>query len=117
MKASALIKTEDLVLIFPDDGTPEDERTLNITVSPGVLTPNRDAAIRNSEDDDVEPIVDLIVDIVKKWDLLDDKGKVIPLKKDVLMDQPIVVLAMVLNEITSVLQAQAKDEGKISAAT
>lgn len=122
MKASQLIKHESIVLVFPDDPadpTPEEDRTLNVKVSPGAMTPNRQKQVESIDEDsaDVEPLVDLILDLVVEWDLLDDKGKVIPLTKAKLMDTPVIVMMLVLNEVSTVLQQSADEAGKISAAT
>lgn len=119
MKASRLIKQEQLAIFLGDDPEAEDaaDDTLNVTVNPGVLTPAKDAAIRASDDNDTGPIVDLLLDIVVEWDLVDDEGVVVPLTKPVLMDTPIIVLALTLNGISEELRKKAEAEGKISAAT
>ena len=114
MKASRLVKTEDLVLFLGDDPEAEDaaEDTLNVKVNTGALTPNEQERIRQADDDDVRPLVEVLAAVVVEWDLLDDKGKVIPLTEAALMDQPIIVLGLVLNGITTVLAARAEEEGK-----
>lgn len=109
-----MVKTEDLVLFLGDD--PEapdaDEDTLNVTVNAGALTPNEQERIRQADDDDVRPLVEVLSAVVVKWDLLDDQGEVIPLTKEALMDQPIIVLGLVLNGITTTLSDRAEEEGK-----
>jgi hypothetical protein len=116
MKASRLVQTEEISIIFEGD-EPVEDRTLNLTVNPGKLTPAQEAAIRAADDNATEPLVDLILDIVEKWDLLSDEGEVIPLTKDSLMNQPIIVLGMVLNGVSEELQKQAQEQGKASAGT
>lgn len=111
MKASTLIKSEEVVLIFDGDG-PEEDRTLNLTVNPGALTPAKEAAIRASDDDDSEPLATLVMELVSEWDLFDDEGALVGLDKDSLMNTPIIVLALVIDGIGREFQAKAAAEGK-----
>lgn len=115
MKASTLVKSEKMILIFPGD-EPVEDRTLNLTVNPGALTPAKEAKIRASDEDDSSPIAEMLADLVSEWDMEMD-GKVIDLTHEALMHVPIIVLGMVLNEISKEFQERTSDEGKDSVAT
>jgi hypothetical protein len=119
MKASALVKQERLTLLFeddPKDPTPEEERTLNVTIDPSILTAALEAEI-NAKGESMEVIVDAVCALIAEWDLVDDKKKVIPLKHDALKSVPSVVLVKILNEISKNVAENAKQEGKASAAS
>lgn len=115
MKASTLIRTEKMQLIFeaePGDDTPEEDRTLNLTVNPGALTPAKEAKIREADDEDSAPLAALLTDLVSEWDMLDEEGQVIGLDLESLMNTPTIVLALVVNEIGKHLEAKAAEQGK-----
>jgi len=117
MKASTLVKTEEVVLIFDGD-EPEEDRTLHLKVRPGVLTPAREAEIRAVDEDSAsEPLVELMSELVIEWDMNDDNGVLIPLTREGLMNTPIIVLGLVMSGISEDFAARADEEGKISAAT
>lgn len=117
MKASQLIQTQKMTVVFEDLEGPVEDRTINVTVNPGSLTPAKQARLQAADEDDSATLAEMIADLISEWDLLGDDGEVIPLTLESLMNTPILVLAMVLNAVTEEFQAGASEEGKASVAT
>jgi hypothetical protein len=112
MDIANVTKTEDVVLDFtksyPD--LPPEEATLNVTINPAFLTPAKQKELEKNADDS-DTVVEALVELVVKWDLVNN-GKVVPLDRKSLSDVPFVVLGLVMRGIAQQMIDKAEAEGK-----
>lgn len=113
MKASKLIKQEEVTVDFSEEGVEATEDDLlHLTINAGAMTPKMIQDFTSASDEDVQPLVDGILGVIVKWDLMDDQGEVIPLTQDGIENQPIVVLGAILTKTGEALADRAKEQGK-----
>lgn len=68
-------ETRDIDVAFGED-------VLHVTCYPNRITGKRRRELQALDDDDTEEYARLFFDILKSWDLEDDKGKVLPFTAD-----------------------------------
>jgi hypothetical protein len=111
MKASALAKVREVTLDFGEDGD------LNLVIDPGALTPAMQMKMAAAGEEDVETFCELLPKVIRKWDLLDEEGQIIPLTPAGIADVPYVALGAIFEKMTVAVQEEVKEEGKDLAAT
>lgn len=111
MKASSLAKTREVHLDFGEDGD------LNLTIDPGALTPATQMKLAAAGEEDVSVFCEFLPKVIRKWDLTDDAGNIIPLTEVGIADVPFIALGEIFSKMTEALQKDIGEEGKASAAT
>ncbi len=71
-------KADETVEVFVEFG----DDILNLAVYPNRITGKRRRELAALDDDDTEGYAELFFDIIKVWDLTDDKGVVLPFDAD-----------------------------------
>ncbi len=77
-KLSKLQKTDETVSVAVDFGGD----ILNLVVYPNRITGKRRRELAALDDDDTEGYAELFFDIIKEWDLTDDKNVILPFTAD-----------------------------------
>jgi hypothetical protein len=88
---------------------------LNVTYDPTYITPEVEDAIADATDS--EQMIDLVVGMVKEWDLIGDDDKPVPLEADSLKTLPTIILGHVLSKVAEDAPNVVRAEGKRSPAT
>ena len=79
-KLSKIQKADETVEVDISFGDPTDP--VKLVVYPNRITGKRRRELQALDDDDTEGYADLFFDIIKSWDLTDDKGVVLPFTED-----------------------------------
>ncbi len=79
-KLSKIQKADETVDVEIPFGDPTDP--MHLTVYPNRITGKRRRELQALDDDDTEGYAELFFDIIKEWDLTDDKGVVLPFSAD-----------------------------------
>lgn len=92
---------------------PVGDDTLTITYKPSGITPETEDRLREYAADQRggAMLVTLLADCLVEWDLLDDRGKPLPVKADSLRQLPTVFLAQVAQAITEDMRPNPPSAG------
>jgi hypothetical protein len=80
-KLSQIQKADETVEVEVPFGDPTDP--VKLVVYPNRITGKRRRELAALDDDDTEGYAELFFDIIKSWDLTDDKDKVLPFTADI----------------------------------
>jgi len=84
-----------------------------VTYRPGGFTPETEARLRQYADDQRggAALVALLVDCLVEWDLLDEKGKPLPINAKALSSLPTLFLSRVVQAITEDMRPNLPSAG------
>jgi hypothetical protein len=115
MKLSSFTATADLTLNMSEYVTPGEDATLHVTADRNAITPALQTAI-NEDENNLALLVEAILALVKKWDLIGEKGKPIPLTSEAVSQIGAFFLFALFVKISDAFESEAEEEGKASAA-
>ncbi len=115
MKLSSFVAIKDMTLDLSEYVEDGEDSTLHVTVDKNSVTP---AMMRRIEEDseNADLVVETILNTVKKWDLMGENKKPIPLTSDAVSEIGTYFLFELLSKIAEGINAEADEEGKASAA-
>jgi len=106
-KLSKLQKTDETVSVAVDFGGD----ILNLVVYPNRITGKRRRELAALDDDDTEGYAELFFDIIKSWDLEDDKGVVLPFTADTVDLLSVPTTVRIFTEIGEATNPNPKTKG------
>lgn len=115
MKLSSFVATEDLTLDLSEYVEKGEDSTLHVTADRNAITPALQSRIMQNEED-LSLLVEAILRVVKKWDLIGEKSKPVPLTTEAVSEIGAFFLFALFTKISDAFVSEAEEEGKDSAA-
>ncbi len=115
MKLSSFVATADLTLDLSEFVEEGEDSSLHVTADRNAITPALQTQIMESEED-LSLLVEALCATVKKWDLMGENKKPIPLTPEALSKVGAFFLFAVFVKISEGFSAEVEAEGKASAA-
>jgi hypothetical protein len=111
MKLSSFTATSELVLDLSEFVKKGEDASLNITADRNAITPALQRAI-NEDETNLDLLVEAILATVKKWDLIGENGKPVPLTTEAVSEIGVFFLLAVFSKIADAFEEEAEEEGK-----
>ncbi len=111
VRISSLVANKRTITISVGDNA------LNITYRPGGITPETEDRLRGYADEQRggAALVALLADCLVEWDLLDDKGKPLPVNVETLRRLPVVFLGRIATAMTEDMRPNSTSGGNSAA--
>jgi hypothetical protein len=89
------VGTKTVTVVFGDE-------SMNVDFRIGALSPRKLTAMQTAKPEDMlETTVDFLDGVLSRWEVEDDKGKVIPIDRETLMGMPVDFLAAIAEAINA----------------